>query len=141
MSKDKQPDNPRQEPTSRKPQKPSGQSWESFADSLIKKAQREGAFDNLGGDDKPIPNLNEPYDPLWWCKKLVKREKLAFDPGHLEMKQQVIKDLERVWKLTSDSAARKQVRRINVDVRKANATNISGPPSTLAVLDVDKIVR
>ena len=141
MSKDKQPDNPRHEPTSRKPKKPPGPSWESFADSLIKKAQRESAFDNLRGDGKPIPDLDEPYDPLWWCKKLVKRKKLSFDPGHLEMKRQVEKDLERVWNLTRDSVVREQARRINVDVRKANATNISGPPSTLTVLDEDEIVR
>ncbi len=37
----------------------------------------EGAFDNLPGEGKPIPGIDEPYDPLWWIKAWIRRERLA----------------------------------------------------------------
>ena len=141
MAEDKKSQKRGQKPTGQMPKKPAGQTWESFADSLINRAQSEGAFDHLPGTGKPIPGLDEPYDPSWWCNKLVKREKLSFAPGHLELKRQVEKDLELVWKLTSESKVRETIRRINARIRKANATNISGPPSTLTALNEDETIK
>jgi hypothetical protein len=37
----------------------------------------EGKLDDLPGFGKPIPDIDEPYDPDWWIKKWVKREKLG----------------------------------------------------------------
>ena len=49
---------------------------ETFIDYLVKKAKADGAFDNLPGAGKPIADLEEPYDELWWAKKLIEREDL-----------------------------------------------------------------
>lgn len=35
-----------------------------------------GEFDDLPGSGKPIPDLDRPYDPEWWAKKLIERERL-----------------------------------------------------------------
>ena len=49
---------------------------ETFVDYLVKKAKAEGAFENLPGEGQPIADLDQPYDELWWAKKLVEREEL-----------------------------------------------------------------
>jgi len=36
----------------------------------------EGQFDDLPGKGKPIAGLDRPYDPAWWAKKFVERERL-----------------------------------------------------------------
>ena len=48
----------------------------TFVDHLVKKAEAEGAFENLPGEGRPIADLDEPYDELWWAKKLIEREEL-----------------------------------------------------------------
>ncbi len=36
-----------------------------------------GELDNLPGEGKPIPSIDEPYDPLWWVRGWIRRAKLA----------------------------------------------------------------
>ena len=49
---------------------------ETLVDYLVKKAKADGAFENLPGTGQPIVDLDEPYDELWWAKKLIEREEL-----------------------------------------------------------------
>ena len=42
--------------------KPSGMSWETWINAQIRVAREQGAFDNLPGAGKPLPNLGEEYD-------------------------------------------------------------------------------
>ena len=49
---------------------------ETLVDYLVKKAGAEGAFERLPGAGQPIADLDEPYDELWWAKKLIEREEL-----------------------------------------------------------------
>ena len=50
---------------------------ELIADNRIRQAMDEGQLDDLPGIGKPIPDIDEPYDPMWWVKKWMKRENLA----------------------------------------------------------------
>ena len=52
--------------------KPPGVSWESWFEEQIRQAQEAGAFENLPGAGKPLPDLEAAYDPDWWVKKLVR---------------------------------------------------------------------
>jgi DnaJ-like protein len=61
--------------------KPPGVSWESWFDEQIRRAREDGAFDNLPGAGKPLPDLEGGYDPDWWVKKLVQREKVSVLPA------------------------------------------------------------
>jgi hypothetical protein len=54
---------------------------ELISDNRIRQAMEEGQFDNLPGFGKPIPDIDEPYDPMWWVKKWMKREKLSAELG------------------------------------------------------------
>jgi hypothetical protein len=50
---------------------------ELISDNRIRQAMEEGQFENLPGFGKPIPDIDEPYDPNWWVKKWMKREKIS----------------------------------------------------------------
>ena len=37
----------------------------------------EGLLDNLPGEGRPIPGIDESYDPMWWVRAWVRRERLG----------------------------------------------------------------
>lgn len=50
---------------------------EVLAENRIQQAVEEGKFDDLPGCGKPIPDIDDPYDPDWWIRKWVRRERLG----------------------------------------------------------------
>jgi len=120
--------------------KPPEKTWKTWVEEQIQDAQREGGFDRLEGHGKPIPGIEAPYDPLWWVKKLIEREKLSVLPLALEVRARVDHMLERVWPLASEAAVRDRVAAINAEIARANRTTASGPPTTLSPLDVENVV-
>ncbi len=120
--------------------KPAGQSWESWREELIRLAREEGAFENLPGAGKPLADLGDGYDPDWWVKKLVQREKVSMVPPSLELLRKVEAEVERIWKLSDEAAVRERIRALNVEIARVNARAAEGPPTRLAPLDADTIV-
>lgn len=118
-----------------------GQTWESFADQQIREAMEEGAFDNLEGKGQPIADLERGYDPDWWVKKLIEREKVSITPPALALRKTVEQALERLPQLRDEAEARRVLEALNAQIRKLNATIADGPPTNLAPLDVEAIVR
>jgi hypothetical protein len=82
--------------------KPPEQSWESWVEEQIQDAQRDGEFDRLEGKGRPIPGIEEPYDPMWWVKKLLEREKLSVLPPALEVRARADRMLDQVWTLPGE---------------------------------------
>ncbi len=39
---------------------------ERVAENRIRQAYEEGQFENLPGLGRPLPGIEEPYDPLWF---------------------------------------------------------------------------
>ena len=76
--------------------KPTGTSWESWIEAQIRVATEEGAFDNLPGAGKPLPNFGQEYDPLWWQKQLVRREQISILPPSLELLRKVETELATI---------------------------------------------
>jgi hypothetical protein len=120
--------------------KPSGTSWETWIDAQIRVAMEGGAFDNLPGAGKPLPNLGQEYDPLWWVKQLVQRERISMLPPALELLRKVEKELATIEKLPDEATVRRRVAALNVEIAKVNATVVEGPPTRLGTLDVDQVV-
>ena len=120
--------------------KPPGTSWETWIDAQIRVAREQGAFDNLPGAGKPIPNLGQEHDPLWWVKQLVQREQISILPPSLELLRKVEKELTAIEKLDDEATVRHRVAALNVEIAKVNATVVEGPPTRLSTLDVDKVV-
>jgi hypothetical protein len=56
--------------------KPAGVPWESWIDRQIRRAEERGEFDDLPGAGRPIPDLDKPFDELWWVKDKLRREGL-----------------------------------------------------------------
>jgi hypothetical protein len=120
--------------------KPPGTGWETWIDAQIRVAMEKGAFDNLPGAGKPLPNLGQEYDPLWWVKQLAQREQISMLPPSLELLRKVEKELATIEKLHDEATVRRQVAALNVEIAKVNATVVEGPPTRLGTLDVDQVV-
>jgi len=120
--------------------KPPEKSWESWVEEQIAEARAEGVFGRLEGKGKPIAGLLEPYDPLWWVKKLLEREKLSVLPPALEVRAKVERALDATWRLPSEGEVRARVRAINEEIGRANRTSAEGPLTSLAPLDADVVV-
>src|SRR5262245_46398466 len=121
--------------------KPAGTSWESWIDTQIRVAREQGAFDNLPGAGKPLPDRGQLHDPLWWVKQLVEREQLSLLPPSLELLRKVEKELAALAKLPDEATVRRRVAALNVEIARLNATVMEGPPTRLGTLDVDKVVE
>jgi hypothetical protein len=50
---------------------------ERVAENRILQAIEAGQLDDLPGLGRPIPDIDEPYDPDWWVKQWIRRENLA----------------------------------------------------------------
>jgi len=121
-------------------QKPPGMSWESWIEQQIREAREAGLFDNLPGAGKPLASLAEGYDPLWWVKQLVQREKISVLPPSLEMLRKVESEMVAVWKLGDEAKVRSRILALNREIAKVNARSTEGPPTRLGPLDVETIV-
>ena len=121
-------------------QKPPGVSWESWIEQQIRRAQEEGAFDNLPGAGKPLADLSEPYDPLWWVKKLVRREQISALPPSLEVLRKVESELAGIWKMRREAEVRARVAALNAEISRVNVRALEGPPTRLGPLNVDDII-
>ena len=121
--------------------KPPGKTWESFVEQQIREAMEEGAFDNLQGKGQPIADLGREYDPDWWAKKLIEREKVSITPPALALRRTVEQTLERLAQRRDEAEIRRTIEGLNAQIRTLNATVAEGPPTNLAPLDVEAIVR
>jgi hypothetical protein len=120
--------------------KPPWASWESWIDGQIRVAAEKGAFDNLPGAGKPLPNLDRDYDPLWWVKQLVQREQISMLPPALKLLRMVETELATIEKLPDEATVRRRVAALNAEIAKINATVVEGPPTRIGALDVDQVV-
>ena len=120
--------------------KPAGKSWESWIEELIHNAREAGQFEGLEGAGKPIPGITDPYDPDWWVKKLLQREKLTVLPPALELLRKVEVELAAVWGARAEADVRARITSLNAEIAKVNSRVAEGPSTRLAPLDVDTIV-
>jgi hypothetical protein len=120
--------------------KPLETSWETWIEAQIRVAMEAGAFDNLPGAGKPLPNFGQEYDPLWWQKQLVQREQITMLPPSLELLRKVAEELAAIEKLHDEATVRRRIAALNVEIAKVNATVVEGPPTRLGTLNVDQVV-
>lgn len=115
--------------------------FESLADRRIREAEERGDFDDLPGKGKPIPGLNGSRDENWWVKKWVEREGLSILPEGLELRKEVERRLERIWKMLSIEAVRREVEAINDKIKRSNRSPAFGPSPDLKLLNAEKILK
>jgi hypothetical protein len=100
----------------------------------------DGAFDNLPGAGKPLPNFGQEYDPLWWEKQLVQREQISVLPASLELLRKVEKELAAIEKFHDEASIRRWVAALNIEIANVNATVVEGPPTRLGTVNADQVV-
>jgi hypothetical protein len=121
--------------------KPAGVPWESWIDRQIRRAEERGEFDDLPGAGRPIPDLDKPFDELWWVKDKLRREGLSYMPPSIALRKEAQDALEEARGARSEAEVRAIVSEINDKIRAANRTGIQGPSLMLVPYDVDRIVR
>lgn len=53
--------------------------FESLAERQIREAIERGEFDDLPGRGEPMRDAGNPYDPFWWVKRWVERNRTDDD--------------------------------------------------------------
>ena len=122
-------------------EKPPGKTWDVWIEQLIQEAKDAGKFDQLEGKGKPIPGVEAPYDPDWWVKKLLEREKVSVLPPALELLRRVEAELAKIWAARREDDVRAKVQALNAEIARVNARVAAGPPTRLAPLDPDGVVQ
>lgn len=118
--------------------KPLGTNFESWIEAQLHSAVEEGAFDNLPGAGTP---LGQDFDPDWWVKQLMEREGIStMLPPSLELVRKVRTELDAIQTLGDETAVRRRIAALNAEIAKLNATMVEGPPTRVAVLDIDQVV-
>jgi hypothetical protein len=119
--------------------KPPELSFESWIEQQIQEAQQDGCFDALPGRGRP-QHTDDAADPNWWAKQFLRREQVDFLPPALELRRSVEKALAALPAMRDEARVRALLERVDAEIRRANATATSGPPTTQPPLDVDALV-
>jgi hypothetical protein len=121
--------------------KPPGVSWESWIDKQIRDAMDRGEFDDLPGKGKPLPNIDQPRDELWWVREKLRRENVQFLPPTMQVRKDLDDVREKIAATDDEAVVRSLVAEINERIREVNRSVVTGPPSTLMPLDVEIVVE
>lgn len=121
--------------------KPPGLGWESWIDRQVREATERGEFDDLAGAGQPIPDLDKPFDELWWVKNKLSREGLTYMSPSVALRKEAYDAREAALSARSDAEARRILESINEKIRAANRNGIAGPSLILVPYDVERIIR
>ncbi|MCW8132371.1 MAG: DUF1992 domain-containing protein [Planctomycetota bacterium] len=123
------------------PKEPEQKGWQIIAEARIRGAMEAGAFDNLPGAGKPIPDLDETYDENWWLKKWMKRERIGITPPTLAARLEIARELERIEGLASEALVTSELAALNEKIRAQNKLAWAGPPSLTGGVDEAAILE
>ena len=121
--------------------KPPGVTWETWIDRQIREGMERGEFEGLPGHGKPIADIDQPHDELRWVREKLRREGHSHLPPTLAVRKELDDTLERIAAAGSEDEVRRLVSDINVRIRRVNSVPTAGPPSKVAPLDVEDVVR
>jgi hypothetical protein len=103
----------------------------------IRKAQELGEFDDLPGAGRPIPDLDRPYDPAWWARRWVERERA--EETMRELATRLRSEVPQAVGLNDRDEARIRLEALNDEIDQVNAE--SGRLDRLDRLDVNRLLR
>jgi hypothetical protein len=121
------------------PKRRSGETYEAYAERLIREAQEAGEFDDLPRG-KPLPLTGGPPPEGWWAKEKLRREHLSDLPASIAIRHEAERTVADVLRETDERLVRERLVALNQKIRRLNATHVAGPPTTLAPLDVEAIL-
>ena len=135
---------PREQPARRDRRRDDGR-YETPVDRAIREAMERGEFDDLPGAGKPLENLGDPNDALWWVRGLVEREQLDFTgalPPAVALRKEAATFPESLLDLRGEASVREVLADYN---RRGKRDRLRPPepgtPQLLApTVDVDELV-
>ena len=74
---------------------------------------------------------------MWWVKRKLRDEKLSLLPDALQIRV----DLERALEAHTEPELRDALMDLNQHIGRLNSRVTDGPPTTLAPVDVEDVVR
>jgi hypothetical protein len=123
--------------TERKPPEITFRSW---IDQQIAEAEERGAFDNLPGTGKPLPNRGDSENA--WLIDWMRREGISTEellPTPLKLRKQSSRLASSVRELGSEQAVRDAVDELNYQIREWRKIPV-GPPIFVPLLDAEAMV-
>jgi hypothetical protein len=120
--------------------KPTGLSWESWTEKQIEEGRRAGLFDGLDGAGKPIEGLDGPHDEEWWVKAKLRREKIDYLPPTIAIRGERDAAVAAALAAPDEREVRRILEQINDRIRYVNSHTVSGPPSTVWVVDEESVL-
>lgn len=108
-----------------------------YVEMAIQQAIRRGDFDNLPGAGKPLANLEHGYDPDWWLRQKIEREKITgLGPPALTLRTENTGLDARLDRAASESAVVGILQDFNARVVAARRQLQGGPPVVTPTRDV-----
>ena len=125
------------------PRKPPGVSFETWVDGQIRRAQEDGAFENLAGAGKPLPRRHSEQSSYEWALEWARKENvdpIGMLPPGLALRREK-QDLPGVLaRLPSESAVRAVVEDLNARVDAYWRAPADGPQVPVGQVDVEEAV-
>jgi hypothetical protein len=113
-----------------------------FVEIAIQQAQRRGDFDDLPGAGKPLASLRQPYDPNWWIRQKIEREKLTgLGPPALTLRTENVELDARLDGTASERVVREILTDFNRRILEARRQLQGGPPVVTPTRDVEDEVQ
>lgn len=118
----------------------------SWVDRQIQQAQRQGAFDNLPGAGRPLPDVDVRTDPDWWVRGLIEREQLDLSdalPGVMQLRREKAALPQALLDLPDEDAVRQRLEDFNERVLADRRRPHVGPhpPPVVGRVDVEAMVQ
>ncbi|GLY34581.1 DUF1992 domain-containing protein [Amycolatopsis sp. NBRC 101858] len=127
--------------TGRKPPKVSFRWW---VDRQIGEARERGEFDDLPGTGKPLPKPTGNDAATDWVLRQVRaggHDTKALLPPALALRREVQDLPERLAAERTERRVREVVADLNERIRQAYLNHHTGPPLTVALVDVEEAVE
>jgi hypothetical protein len=110
---------------------------EPWIERVIREAQEAGEFDDVAGTGEPIPDIGRPYEPGWWARRWIARERQR--ETTTELARAIEQELPRVLAGTVEQKTRSGLESLNTKIKEHNERAPTG--NDLPLLDVDRLLQ
>lgn len=114
---------------------------ESAVDRALREAAERGAFDDLPGRGRPLPQLDDPSED-WWVRGYLRREGLSTDlllPPSVQLRKEIDRLPRTLAALRSERDVRDTVAELNVRIVE-HLRFPAGPRVPIRRVDADEAV-
>jgi hypothetical protein len=123
--------------------KPPHMSFPDWVEQQIRIAEQDGAFQDLPGKGKPIPNIDRPQHEMTWVVDKLRRENVdvacALPPALALAKEAEVLPA-RLLEQRTEPRVRAVVEELNTRIRHAQRQPQDGPPFRVRTVNVDDAI-